>query len=249
MRVFKHRSLVVALLLVFMWPGVVFADSSSSTNYQVDQTFFGSGGLLESNSANYQAKQTLGELGVGLSESAAYRAYAGFNTTDEPYIEFFVDGDSIDLGALDFTQATTTSGTFYVRAWQASGYVVQTASEPPENVDTGYKLTPMTTGGTSNPGTEQFGINLVLNDEFCGVSCDLGADPVQVPDATFSFGQPSLGYDTDGTFQYNQSDEVAFSSQSTSVTIYTVSYLFNISFTTPSGLYKFNHNLVATGTY
>lgn len=232
-------------LTILSWPGIALADTSSSTNYRVEQTFFGSGGLLESSSANFQAKQTLGELAVGLSESAAFRAYAGFNTTDEPYIEFFVDGDTIDLGALDFTQETVTNGTFYVRAWQASGYVVQTASEPPENVDNGYQLTPLSGGGTSSPGTEQFGINLVSNT----APQTFGADPVQVPDATFSFGQPSVGYDTDGTFTYNIGDEVAFSDQSTSVTIYTVSYLFNISFTTPSGQYQFNHNLVATGTY
>ena len=245
MRVQKHRWLLVVALTILAWPGLALADSSSSTNYRVEQTFFGSGGSLESSSSNYSAKQTLGELTVGLSESAAYRAYAGFNTTDEPYLEFFVDGDNIDLGSLDFTQETIANGTFYIRAWQASGYVVQTASTPPENVENGYQLTPLSGGGTSSPGTEQFGINLVANTS----PQSYGADPVQVPDATFSFGQPAVGYATDGTFTYNQGDQVVFSDQSTSVTIYTVSYLFNIAFTTPSGLYQFNHNLVATATY
>lgn len=235
--------------LVLTWPGLVFADSSQSPNYRVDQTFFGSGGQLDASSASYSARQSLGELTVGLTESAAFRAYAGFNTTDEPYIEFFVNASNLDIGVLGTEQATYASGSFYVRAWQASGYVVQTESPPPENVGNNYQLSPLTAGGTSTPGTEQFGINLVFNDEECGVGCDVGADPVQVPDATFSFGEVEPGYETPGTFRYNQGDIVARSTQSTSVTIYTLAYLYNISSTTPSGRYDFNHNLVATGTY
>src|SRR5690606_15935924 len=143
---------------------------------------------------------------VGLTESAAFRAYAGFNTTDEPYIEFFVNNSNLDIGVLETEQATYASGSFFVRAWQASGYVVQTESDPPQNAGTSYQLTPLIAGGTSIPGTEQFGINLVLNPDECGVSCDVGADPVQVPDATFSFGQVEPGYDTPGTFRYNPGD-------------------------------------------
>lgn len=245
----KQRWMVIVFLLALCWPSVVFADSSESTNYRVDQTFFGSGGVLDANSANYSSRQTLGELGVGLSESASFRAYAGFNTTDEPYIEFYVDEDTIDIGTLELGEEKTTNGSFYVRAWQSSGYVVQTVADPPTNTETGYQLSPLTAGGTNSPGTEQFGINLVLNDEFCGVGCDLGANPQQVPDATYSFGQASVGYDTDGTFRYNVGENIAESAESTSITVYTLSYLYNVSATTPSGKYEFYHNMVATATY
>ncbi len=245
MRQNKQRWFALFLIFVMMFSGTARADSSSSTNYKVDQTFFGSGGELDAASANYRAKQTLGELGVGLTESASYRAYAGFNTTDEPYIEFFVNADTLDLGYLDPAQARTTAGTFYIRAWQTSGYVIQTVSEPPTNTKgNNHLLTPLTAGGTSSPGTEQFGINLVDNS-----SPNVGSNPVQVPDSSFSFGQAAAGYNTPNQFKYNVGDTVALSTQSTSITIYTISFLYNISVATPSGAYVFNHDLVAFAKY
>ena len=256
MRGLKQKRFVASLLavplLLVAWSQVALAAcptgaQSCSNGYQVDQTFFGSGGNLSACSTQYCSKQTLGELGVGATSSANFRAYAGFNTTDAPYIELYVTAVTRDLGVLQTTQASTTTGQFYVRAWQANGYGVQTASDPPKNA-TGNQITPMTSGGTSSPGTEQFGINLVKNANFAGGS-DLGGDPIQVPDNTFAFGAVVPGYDTDGTFKYNKGDFVARSTQSTSRTIYTISYLFNISDTTPSGQYTFNHFLVATGTY
>lgn len=256
MRGLKQKRFIATLLavplLLIGWSGIVLAQcapgvQSCSNTYQVDQTFFGSGGNLEACSTQYCSKQTLGELGVGATSSANFRAYAGFNTTDAPYIELYVTGVTRDLGVLDTAQASTTTGQFYVRAWQAYGYGVQTASDPPRNL-TGDDIDPMTGGGTSSPGSEQFGINLVKNVAFAG-GPDLGDDPVQVPDNTFAFGAVVSGYDTDATFRYNKGDFVARSTQSTSRTIYTISYLFNISDVTPSGQYNFNHFLVATGTY
>lgn len=255
MRINKHRWWLVCLALCLSFTGHVFADSSASTNYRVDQTFFGSGGNLDASSANYRAKQTLGEVGAGNTSSPMYQAYAGFNTTDEPFLEFFVTTNTVNLGYLDTASASTTTGEFYVRAWQAEGYVVRTESDPPKNTQGAYNLAPMTAGGASSPGTEQFGINLVKNVDFiCNTAphdpaCDLGEDPVQVPDNTFSFGEVATGYDTSNNFRYNKGDIVARSQRSTSKTIYKVSYLFNISPATPAGEYKFDHNLVATATY
>lgn len=257
MQIHKHRWILVCLIFSLLITGRTFADSSSSPNYRVDQTFFGSGGELDANSANYRAKQTAGEVGIGNTASANYQAYAGFNTTDEPFIEFFVTTSNVDIGYLDTASPTTTTGTFYVRAWQAEGYAVRTEADTPKNIHGAYNLAPMTGGGASSPGTEQFGINLVRNDDFVcpdgppdpDPACDVGNDPEQVPDNTFSFGVAEPGYDTSNNFRYNKGDVVARSAKSTSVTIYTVSYLYNISPTTPAGEYSFAHNLVATGTY
>lgn len=249
MRYFKHRWLLICLLLTFGTSQRVFADTSASPNYRVDQTFFGSGGELEATSPNYKAKQTLGEVGAGNTASASYQAYAGFNTTDEPFLEFFVTTSTVNLGYLDTSSASTTTGEFYVRAWLAEGYVVRTESDTPKNIHGAYNLAPLTTGGSSTPGTEQFGINLVRNTDFCGAGCHLGADPQQVPDNTFSFGEVATGYATSGTFRYNKGEVIARSLKSTSVTIYKISYLYNISSTTPAGEYQFKHDLVATATY
>jgi hypothetical protein len=70
-----------------------------------------------------------------------------------------------------------------------------------------------------------------------------------VPDNNFSFGQVAATYGVANQYKYVKGDVIAQSAQSTSVTTYTVSYVFNISNVTPSGQYTFRHVLVATGTY
>jgi hypothetical protein len=122
-------SLLMALTLVFV-PLKVAAQSSSSPNYRVDQTIFGTGGELDAQSSTYRSRQTAGELTIGQTDSANFRAFAGFNTTDEPYIEFVVTASNIDLGYLATNSVSTANGIFYVRAWQAEGYVVRTESDP-----------------------------------------------------------------------------------------------------------------------
>lgn len=234
-------SLLVGLLLV---PAFVHAQTSSSPNYQVDQTFFGTGGETDLQSTSFQSRASVGELGIGELNSSNFRAFAGFNTTDEPFIEFVVTGNNIDLGFLDTSAVTTAQGQFYVRAWQAGGYNVTTEADPPTNVTSGYQLNTPSSGTTSQPGTEQFGINLVEN-----TSPAVGVNPVQSPDTSFSFGQVAANYSSQNNFLYNKGDVVAFSNESTSVTFYTISYIFNISTATPSGQYDFVHSLVATGRY
>lgn len=239
-----NGTIITIILLVLSSGTHVFSQASSSPNYEVDQVYFGTGSQ-DASSSNYQSQATVGDLGIGFTSSANYGAYAGFNTTDEPYLEFVVTGNNIDLDYLETTQTKTANGTFYVRAWQASGYSITTESSPPENSNQTHSLSPMAIAGGPVTGTEQFGINLVANT----VPTSFGADPQQVPDNTFSFGQVASGYDTANNYKYVKGETVAESSQSTSVTIYTMSYIFNIEENTPSGQYTFNHILVATATY
>ncbi len=243
---FRKQILPVALSLILAYsPAAVLAQSSSSTNYRVDQTIFGTGGDLDATSANFRSRITIGELTIGNTTSPNYQAYAGFNTTDEPYLEMVVTSANIDLGYLDTAAAKTASATFYVRAWQAGNYSVRTVSDPPTNSSGGYQITPLAAQTASAAGTEQFGINLVANTS----PTTFGANPQQVPDNTFSFGAAAVGYNTANQYKYVKNDIVAQSTQSTSVTIYTLSYIFNINNATPAGQYTFRHNLVATGTY
>jgi len=226
-------------------PTPVFAQSSLSPNYRVDQTFFGTGSERDLSSTSYKGSASVGDLGVGYSASLNYQAYAGFNTTDEPYLEFVVTGSNIDLDYLDVGQAKTANGTFYVRAWQASGYVVRTESDPPTSAIGNHQITPLSSPTTSSPGTEQFGMNLVANTS----PTTFGQAPQQIPDATFSFGAAAMGYDVADNFKYIKGEVVAQSPKSTSITLYTLSYLFNIDEETASGQFTFNHVLVATATY
>ncbi len=221
---------------------------SCSSNYSTDQSFFGSGGELNacsSGPAGYCSKQTAGELGIGKTCGTAYCAYAGFNTTDVPFLEFVVTGSNIDLGYLDTGTTSTANGVFTIRAWQSGGYVVRTESDPPTNASGGHQLAPLASQTAPAIGTEQFGINLVANT----VPIAFGLGPQQVPNSSFSFGTVAAAYGTTNVYKYVKSDVIAQSLSSTSITSYTISYVFNISTATPAGKYNFAHNLVATATY
>lgn len=249
---FRGTILSAALVAALLFPpNTVLAQcangtQSCSSNYSTDQTFFGSGGELNAcstGSTGYCSKQTAGELTVGNTKGTAYQAYAGFNTTDVPFLEFVVTASNINLGVLSTTTTATANGTFAVRAWQSGGYTVVTASDPPKNNN--YTLATPGSPTASAVGTEQFGINLAANTS----PVTFGAVPQQLPDSTFSFGTAEPGYNTANLYKYAKNDVIARAASSTSVTSYTVSYIFNIKPSTAGGTYTFNHILVATGTY
>lgn len=252
-RRFGKLASVCAVFVLLLCPAVS-AQQSSSTNYQVNEVFFGTGGELNACSTSYCSKQSAGEMGVGNTSSANYQAQAGFNTDRTPYLQFIVTAGSTDLGVLSTGNASVATGTFSVKTYLAGGYVVQTVSDPPTNtLPNKPMLNALATPTASSPGTEQFGINLVKNDPTipgCSSSpTTFGANPVQVPDSTFSFGTVASGYNTCGLFKYVKGDTIAQSTKSSGETDYTISYLFNISNITAAGEYQFHHVLVATSTY
>lgn len=236
---------LVALFALAFGPSV-FAAQSSSSNYSVDQVFMGAGGELNACSTTYCSKQSAGEIAAGHMAGSAFRAQAGFNVNREPYLAFSVAGGATDLGYLSEVGASTTTATFAVKTYLASGYVVQIASDPPTNTGTsGHVLNGLTTPTASSVGNEQFGMNLVANT----APATFGAPPVQVPDNTFSFGNVAPDYDTPDVYKYVKGDTIAYSDQSSGETDYTISFIYNISPTTPDGLYQFNGTLVATSTF
>ncbi len=219
------------------------AESSSSSNYQVNQVFFGSGGNLNNCSTTYCAKTSAGEITVGNTTGTNYQAQGGFNTGRQPYIEMTVSNTNVNLGTLSPTTTATTTATFTVSTYLAHGYIVVNGSPPPTN--NSHTLTNLATPTASQVGIEQFGINLVANTS----PISFGSNPLQLPSSSFSFGQVSSGYNSANLYKYNQGDTIAYSSQSTGQTTYTVSYIFNISHVTPGGTYVFNHVLIATSTF
>lgn len=228
---------------------LAYAAQSSSSGYQVNEVFMGSGGELNSCSASYCSKQSAGEVATGNTASNAFRAQAGFNTDREPYLAFSVAGTNANLGVLSPFGTATLSTTFAVKTYLASGYVVKITADAPANVGNGHLLSPLATPSSSAPGTEQFGINLVNNTTGCGSPVNMGADPVQVPDNTFSYGVVATGYDTCGLFKYVKGDTIASSPKSSGETDYSMSFIYNISNITPDGDYIFNGSIVATSTY
>lgn len=250
----KTKLLITLFALPFLVPMQAFASnvaSYKSNNYQTTEVFFGSGGSLNQSSPNYQSKVAVGELGVGNFISNNYQAYAGFNTTSQPFLEAVVTGASINLGVLSTTSTATATGTFYVRAWDASGYTIQTGSPPPTNQENTsiHLATNSTPTSPYSPGTEQFGMNLVADTTPSSLTTDspVSANPVQ--STTYSYGAAYGNYATVNKYAYNQGDTIAQSPENTSSTIYTLSYIFNISYGTPDGNYVFAQDIVATATY
>ena len=219
------------------------AAQTSSTNYQVNEAFFGSGGELHACSTIYCAKQSAGELSVGNSVGTAYQAQAGFNTDRVSSLTFIVNAASNNLGTLTAGTTVTSTATFSVKSYLAGGYIVLTASDPPKN--NSYTMTSLSSPTASNSSAEQFGINLVANT----APATFGAAPVQVPSGSFSFGAAAAGYNTANLYKYVKGDTIAQSTKSSGETDYTMSYIFNTTSVTPGGTYTMDHVLVATSTF
>lgn len=240
----RVSSVLVLCLLVVAVPSVqVWAAQASSSNYSVDQVFFGNGGELNACSTNYCSKQAAGETAVGNTSSTNYQAQAGFNSNRNEYLEFKVNTASVDMGTLSASAASTGTATFSVKAYLASGYQVVTASDAPQNGS--HVLAAPSTPTASTPGTEQFGINVVANTS----PTTFGTNPVQVPSTTYSYGIAAPGYNTNNKFKYVKGETIASSPKSSGETDYTISYLINISNTTPGGTYSMAQVLVATATF
>ena len=232
-----------SLAVLLLMPAAVYAVQSSSTNYQVNEVFFGSGGELNACSGNYCSKQSAGELVTGRTSSNGYQAQGGFNTNREPYLEFIVSNNVQNVGEIEPNQTKTANANFSVKTYLASGYVVTTESDPPTNGS--HALSSPSIPTSSNVGTEQFAMNLVANT----FPASYGANPVQVPNNSYSFGQVSNDYNIPNQYKYTKGDTIAFSNSSSSTTNYTISYIFNVSNVSPGGTYTMNHVLVATSTF
>lgn len=256
---------IVALALAFAVPAVVHAVcdpnfQSCSMTYGVSETQFGSGSQSgacsypNNPSGLYCADMSAGDLGVGntTNGSSGHQAQAGSGSTTNrnAYLEFLVTSSSTDLGVLSVGSTKTAEAAFSVKTYLAGGYIVTTESDPPTGTaPVSHQLATPSTPTASTPGTEQFGMNLVNNTTGCGAPANFGADPVQKPDNTFSFGTVASGYNTCGLFKYAKGDTVAQSTKSSGETDYKASYIFNISNITPDGQYTFHQVLVATSTF
>lgn len=244
---------MIVCLLLGLNSAEVFAQYTS-TNYQINEAFFGTGGDPQVTSANYQANLSTGALAVGNVNSSNYQAFSGFLTPNEPFLEMGIDSTLVDLGTLDTATTKTGVATFHVRTYVNSGYTVQTLSQPP-TVTSGasHTLSPMTSQGAASAGTEQFGINLKANTS----PATFGSDPSPQPDSSFANGQAASGYDTSNQYKYNVGDIIACSGASSpcsnasgwGLTNYTISYIGNIAPLTPAGKYTMIHDLVVVATF
>jgi hypothetical protein len=226
--------------------GHVYAQSSTptstSSNYGVTEVQFGSGGSLQDCSSNYCAKTSAGDLVDGSGSSGNYSAQFGFNTSDEPMLEVTTTSGANNLGVLDTGATATATGTITVRSYLSSGYVIAITGRTPTNGT--HSMIPLIAPTLPTPGTEQFGINLVDNS-----SPDVGANPEQVPESSFSFGNVKPNYNQENEFMYISGDPVAYSNTSSGQTKYTMSMILNISNATPGGAYKGDFSAVVVPVF
>lgn len=250
----KWGVILLVIIVFIVSPTTHVAAQSSSTNYQVQESSFGSGSGTGS-SASYSARGSAGDVAVGSAYSSNYGAYAGPVNPSEEYLEFVVDVATIDLdtatgdpGILSSTEVATGTATFYVRAYLNSSYVVRSygttlTSENSSTIDA------ITSASASTTGSEQFGINLVDN-----ASPNIGADPAFDPSNSFADGEAATGYSTPDQFQFVSGDIIAQhgtnpTNPAWGQTNYTISYIANISSITDAGSYTMTHTLVATPTF
>ncbi len=268
------RKFIVGVAVALGLAGVAQASlgdpSASSNNYMVIESELGGNGCPNGSpyqcgsSASYSFNpstddggSSLGESAVGSGSSANYSSGAGFNTTAQPGLTMTVSSTPADLGVLSTGSANTASATFSVKDYTSWGYAVTVIGSPPAY--NGHPLAAMGTQSSnstgcsptcaSNNGVEQFGMNLRLNASPNAV----GADPVPIPSSSFSLSDPNViiptPYRTPDAYRFFSGDTIASAPSSSGETDYTISFMANMSTTTPGGKYTGGITLVATGTY
>jgi hypothetical protein len=217
-----------------------YAETLQSPNYRFDESTVGAGGLIQSNSANFQAANSGGDIAVGDASSANYNVSTGSNTTPDPTLSFAITSSAPAFNSFSPSAASTATATFSVLNYTSYGYVVQLVGTPPTNG--AHIISPLASASASTPGTEQFGINLVANTSPTSV----GANP---DNGQFGFGTAAANYNTSNQYRFVSGDTIASAPKSSGTTNYTISYLVNVNSLTPGGNYTSNQTLVVTGTY
>lgn len=226
--------------LVLSTPLAAQVSVPKSPNYQFDETAIGSGGMLQSSSANFRMTDAIGDIAVGESASANYRILAGSETSPDPRLSFVVN-QATPFDTFSPSTTATSTATFSVLNYTSYGYVVQIYGQPPAH--NGHVLRGMDITGPSQPGIEQFGMNLVANTE----PRSFGANP---DNGTFGFGSlDNTEYNAANRFRYISGETIAQAPKESGITNYTISYIANVTGLTPGGTYTSGLSLIVTGTY
>lgn len=230
---------VLLLSASFFSLSVSAESSSSSKNYQMVEGQFGIGSSDDSCSGDYCSKTTIGELGATSSETTASFGTAKYS---EPVLQMIVSSETSDLGILTTEKTATKTMSVKIRNYLSGGYTLQIVGDSP--VYNGHHLDTPKTPTASQPGTEQFGINVVAN-----TTPAVGANPVQDTDGDDVFGKVMAGYDEANMFMYQSGDAVAKSVSNTGGTDYVISMVVNISSSTLSGRYSGDFSAILIPSY
>lgn len=233
--------LIVITVLCGATVDTVFADAPlQSSNFRIDESIVGGGGLTNESSANYQASESIGDLINGNSQSTNFQLNGGYETTGDPALTFIVDTSGADFGSFSPASTAVATSTFRVIDYTSYGYAVLIFGNPPTN--SSHTIAAMGTTDSSQAGVEQFGINLVANTS----PVAFGANP---DNGLFGVGTAGTNYAATNQYRYVSGETVAVGPKSSGLTIYTISYIVNVTSLTPGGQYNSNQTLICIGTY
>jgi hypothetical protein len=230
-------AIVICALFV---PGIVFATELQSSNYRFDESVIGSGGLLQANSANFQATSATGDIAIGNAASTNYQVDSGTKTSPDPTLSFIINSAAANFPAFSPTSAAVATASFSVSNYTSYGYAVQISGTPPKKG--AHTIPALATQTTSQAGTEQFGINLVANTSPSSV----GANPAH---GLFAVGSATSDYSTPNNYRFVSGDIIASAPSSSGVTTYTMTFLVNVAPLTEGGQYSSDQTIIVTGTY
>lgn len=236
----KGRLFIMVSFCVATVAHIVPVGALQSSSYRFDETTIGAGGLADSSSDNFSGSSSTGDLAVGNTASGNFQIETGSQTTPDPTLSFQIDSGDINFGNFTASGPTVTTATFSVSNYTSYGYVVQVTGNPPSNGP--HSIAPMAETDVSQPGIDQFGINLVANT----LPLSVGANP---DNGDFGFGEIAPSYATPNQYRYVNGETIALAPKSSGVTKYTISYLVNVDSLTPGGQYTSNQTLIVTGTY
>ncbi len=236
--------LLVAFLVV-AHTHTALATESTSPNYLVTETEFGSGTELDTCSGEYCARATIGDIS-GQGSSPSYTATFGTITADsEPSLDVIIEPGQSNLGVLSTTRTASKTMAVHIRSHLAGGYMLQIVGDSPSYGD--HTLATPTTATTSIQGAEQFAINAVAND-LPGLGA-LGADPVFTPSDEVDDTAVTAQYRSPNLFAYTSGDIVALTSSESSQIRYTISMIINVSAGTPAGHFTGDYSAVVTPVF
>lgn len=143
-----------------------------------------------------------------------------------------------DLGQLSTSQPLTTQSQMAVGTNASAGFVIFATGTAPAAA-TNIIDSP-NTPTESKPGTNQFGLNLVRNEQL-----GVGANP----EGDWANAIPSTRYGQSDKYMYVPGDVVAYSQDVSLMKKFTITYMLNASPDLRAGMYSTTINYIASGRF
>ena len=142
------------------------------------------------------------------------------------------------MGTLEPTTTLVAESQMAVGTNASGGFAITANGSPPSAGTTA--ITPLQTPTVNTPGTNQFGINLVANNEPA-----IGDDP----EGEWANALPSPEYSLPNRYKYVPGDVIAFSPNVSLMKKFTVSYILNAQPSLKAGVYTTTITFIASGRF